>query len=371
LDKAKIYKAGYKQGATVPRTMITQNKRFIRYFRVFCLKACAAEEMPRVKGLLERFIFIQMTEGCPKKDWADLNKEDEARFREIRNILLKWRLATREAELPDIELPARGRLKELWKPVIQIVSGLTVEKDLRTQIEHLQKERLNEKINTLEGHIIKVICSLYKTEMPLNFADIWDSLVTDLKGKIDDKKPNKMDTPEFGEVTKQKIGFRLREALGGHKTKTGHDNDIIYFFQAEKLCRIAKKYGCSLEAANDANKRTTPVGVSIEKQENKNSEDQAVSRKGANLQSSETEKETKSSSDVVRSIRLFATHSLDDLAAKTKSVYRLTMDFGIETCVCCGVKGRPDWQVTEFDDSWGFLCGPCGLKLSERLGNQS
>jgi len=29
LDKAKIYKAGYKQGAVVPRTMITQNKRFI------------------------------------------------------------------------------------------------------------------------------------------------------------------------------------------------------------------------------------------------------------------------------------------------------------------------------------------------------
>ena len=77
LDKAKIYKAGYKQGAVVPRTMITQNKRFIKYFRVFCFKACAAEEMPRVKGLLERFIFISMTEGYPRKDWADLNKEDE------------------------------------------------------------------------------------------------------------------------------------------------------------------------------------------------------------------------------------------------------------------------------------------------------
>ena len=32
LDKSKIYKAGYKQGAVVPRTMITQNKRFIKYF---------------------------------------------------------------------------------------------------------------------------------------------------------------------------------------------------------------------------------------------------------------------------------------------------------------------------------------------------
>lgn len=29
----------------------------------------------------------------------------------------------------------------------------------------------------------------------------------------------------------------------------------------------------------------------------------------------------------------------------------------------------PDWQYTEYDDSWGFLCDPCGLKISERLNN--
>ncbi len=75
MDKAKIYKAGYKKGAVVPRTMITQNKRFIKYFRVFCFKVCAAEEIPRVKGLLERFIFIPMVEGYPRKDWADFSED--------------------------------------------------------------------------------------------------------------------------------------------------------------------------------------------------------------------------------------------------------------------------------------------------------
>ncbi len=93
LDKAKIYKAGYKQGAVVPRTMITQSKRFIKYFRVFCFKACAAEEIPRVKGLLERFIFIPMTEGYPRKDWADFNEQTRNALRELRNMLLKWRIA--------------------------------------------------------------------------------------------------------------------------------------------------------------------------------------------------------------------------------------------------------------------------------------
>jgi hypothetical protein len=174
LDKAKIYKAGYKQGAVVPRTMITQNKRFIKYFRVFCFKACAAEEMPRVKGLLERFIFIPMAEGCPRKDWADFNQEDETRLRKIRDMLLKWRLASREWTLPTADLPVKGRLKELWKPIIQVVSGLTVEKSLRVQVEALQKERLSEKNNTLEGHIVKVVCELYVPNQPVSFCSIWE-----------------------------------------------------------------------------------------------------------------------------------------------------------------------------------------------------
>ena len=56
------------------------------------------------------------------------------------------------------------------------------------------------------------------------------------------------------------------------------------------------------------------------------------------------------------------------MASKTKSVYRLALDcYGVEFCVVCGVKGPMDWQVNQFDDSWGFLCGPCGLKLSEKI----
>jgi hypothetical protein len=61
-------------------------------------------------------------------------------------------------------------------------------------------------------------------------------------------------------------------------------------------------------------------------------------------------------------------YTLEELALHTKRLTRLTMNFGIETCALCGVKGRPDWQITKFDDSWGFLCGQCGLKLSEKLG---
>ena len=248
LDKTKVYKAGYKEGAMIPRYYITPNGRFIRYYRCFCFKAVAAERIPFVKGLIERFIFIPMVEGYPRKDWADVNEEDLKRIRKLRNDLLKWRLAARtDWQLPEIELPVRGRLKELWKPVIQIVSDLPIEGTLRKYLETLQKARLDEKQNTLEGHIVKVVVQqLYKGKNePTTFSEIWGALQVDLEGKLDEKKTYKMYTPEFGEVTKNKIGYRLREILSGKRItlRSEQGNVKAYKFDEEKLKRIAKKYG--------------------------------------------------------------------------------------------------------------------------------
>jgi hypothetical protein len=365
MDKSKIYKAGYKKGAVVPRTMITQNKRFIKYFRVFGLKACAAEEIPRVKGLLERFIFIAMVKGYPNKDWADFNKEDETRLRNLRNMLLKWRLATKEMELPEVDLPVKGRLKELWKPIIQFVSGLTIEVDLRAHLELLQKERLSEKTNTLEGHIVKVVCELYVQGQPLSYLDIWEALVADLGGKLDDKKPNKMDTAEFGEITKQKIGYRLREVLSGKKIKVrGQEGPARnYEFEHEKLTRIAKKYGCGLVPKFPTETSSKASSIS-ETTENTG----IIPEKPTELTSKNSEKTVEAQPIAMQLGNSGTVTTLKELESTAKCVYRLTMDFGIETCVACGAKGHLDWQVTLFDDKWGFLCGPCGLKLSEKLG---
>ncbi len=107
------------------------------------------------------------------------------------------------------------------------------------------------------------------------------------------------------------------------------------------------------------------------KPKNKVEEKSLFPEKRPDLQSEKTEKEAQAPREVISLVNSFACVSFEELEAKAKSVVRLTMDFGIETCVTCGVKGRPDWQVTEFDDSWGFLCGPCGQRLSEKLHNHS
>jgi hypothetical protein len=344
LDKSKIYKAGYKQGATIPRTFILERKRFIKYFRCFCFKACAAEEMPRVKGLLERFIFIPMVEGFPSKDWADVDEEDMRRIMELRNILLKWRLATRlEWSLPEVELPVKGRLKELGKPIIQVVSGLTVESSLRQFLERLQTERMKEKANTLEGHLVKVVVDLYPKGQPIPFSEIWDALVTELEGKLDDKKPNRMDTPEFWLVTKQKIGYRLREVLNGKKKTYRKPEGVVwaYEFDQDKFIRIAKKYGFDIVSKLEslASSEGVTAAETMEKDHQNNVEKPVTTP-------------------------LEATKLSNSL---TKVVDLPKAEVHQDNCAKCGQWRTLCYQVETYQGEWGHVCQDCGSSLLEKL----
>jgi hypothetical protein len=256
-DKIKIYKSGYKAGAVVPRTLLTESERAIKYYRTFCFKVCAGEQIPQAKGFNERFLFIPMVEGCPRKEWTDITREDVERLHNLRNVLLKWRMLRRNCELPVLDLPIKGRLKELWKPILQISHGLTVYQNLFKFVEDQKNERLSTRQNTLEGHVVKTVVDLFnESNEPLDyisFQTIWSELRLDLDGKIDDRKPHVMDTSEFFEISKNKIGYRLREVLSGKskpvREKDPEGKDVIvkaYVFDQMKLRRVARKYGFEL-----------------------------------------------------------------------------------------------------------------------------
>ena len=340
LDKSKVYKAGYKEGAMIPRYYVTPYGRFIRYYRCFCFKAVAAERLPTVKGLVERFIFIPMVEGYPRKDWADINEEDLKRIRNLRNDLLKWRLASRtEWRLPEIELPVRGRLKELWKPVIQIVSDLPIEETLRNYLEALQRERIEQKQNTLEGHIVKVVTQAFTGEKTsIAFSVIWEALRTDLEGKIDDKKDYKMHTAEFDEVTKNKVGRRLRTVLSAKRLtlRSPEGNVKAYKFDKEKLLRIAKKYGYK-----DLHTELPiePISSSISKQEK-------------TLETTIKEH----------------TFIPQPIGAIGESVCKIVaIEPHVDRCAHCKRVEVLHWQIETFKGEWGHVCNDCGAMFQDIL----
>jgi hypothetical protein len=184
---------------------------------------------------------------------------------------------------------------------------------------------------------------------------------------LDEKKPNKMDTPEFGEVTKQKVGYRLREVLNGKKQRVRSSDGLCwaYSFDQNKLGRIAKKYGCNLVLKFSS--EPTVTSPEAQKPENNLYENQVLSENKPNLENEKVAKSVSQPASVAPVENSRTKEVFEEIASKTKSVCRLTMDYRSETCVICEAKGQGEWQVTQFDDSWGFLCGPCGLKLSQRL----
>jgi len=278
IDKIKIYKAGYKKGAVVPRTLMTQFDRIIKCYNTFSFKAVASERIPSVKGFRERFIEISMVEGYPEKEWTDITKEDLDRLHTLRNMLLKWRMLSHAWLLPNPEVPMRGRLKEIWKPILQVTHGLTVFDKLLGFVETQRNERLATRQNTLEGHIVKVVTELHN-QAKLNpyyipFQTVWLRLVDDLDGKTDLNKPHVMDTAEFFRVTKNKVGYRLREVLSGKsqnvREKDFDGNSVVvkaYVFDQKKLRRIAKKYGYELVtklSSLPTSERVDPLNSTLE-----------------------------------------------------------------------------------------------------------
>jgi hypothetical protein len=351
IDKIKIYKAGYKQGAVVPRTIITQYDRIIKYYNTFCFKACASEQIPQVKGFRERFIEIPMVEGYPPKEWTDITNEDLQRLYDLRNMLLKWRLLSREWRLPNPDLPIRGRLKELWKPILQITHGLTVYETLANFVKEQKNERLTSKQNTLEGHIVKVVTELHneaKTNpVPyIPFQTIWLRLAEDLDGKIDDKKPHVMDTPEFFQVTKHKVGYRLREVLSGKsktvREKDSEGNDVIvkaYTFNQEKLRRIAKKYGYELVTKlplSPTSKGAQTPNLTLKHYENNVEKREDTPQQLGNV-----------SNSVTKLVAL-------------KEPY-------IDRCSRCRRIEVLHWQVETFKGEWGHICQDCHAIFAEIL----
>jgi hypothetical protein len=104
---------------------------------------------------------------------------------------------------------------------------------------------------TLNGHIVKTICQLLnETEgtragpvLTLPFEEVWVKLSADLEGKIDTFRLNAIYTADFGKVTKQMVGRRLREVLDGRSRtcRKGERTIKVYEFDPRK---VARAYQC-------------------------------------------------------------------------------------------------------------------------------
>ncbi|MCL2477815.1 hypothetical protein, partial [Candidatus Bathycorpusculum sp.] len=132
--------------------------------------------------------------------------------------------------------------------LLQVTTGLAVEHRLREYLEQNRRDRLEEKNKTLESYIVRDVFALHEPERPVAFGAIWKHLEVELDGVVDDKK-QKMETPEFGVLTKRHVGSRIGAVLNAKSSRATIEGEYVvgYLFDKAKLARAAKKYGLTTQ----------------------------------------------------------------------------------------------------------------------------
>jgi hypothetical protein len=247
VEKKKIYLQGYKRGAVIPRMFVLPSgRRIIVYYPCFGFKLAASRKIIKNDELMERFIVTKMEKGDPEKD--EFLPEDIEQFKQLRNKLLKWRMLNAFRPLPEVNVPLSGRLKELWKPLIQVALPFDREKVILKQSLEMQKEKISDEESGLGSYItqavLKAIQEVDDEYVPAE--TIWNSLVTILDGILDEKKSYVFHSSDFGDVTKQLLGYRLRELLGAKKTTKRIEEKVVkcYSFEDERLRKAINRYFC-------------------------------------------------------------------------------------------------------------------------------
>jgi energy-coupling factor transporter ATP-binding protein EcfA2 len=247
-DKVKIYKSGYKKGSKVPRTTITDSGRKIEYFNTFCLKAIAAESAPSNKGLRERFLICEMVNATPKKSFVHITPEEEKRFQDLRNKLLKYKLKHATEPLQDFNVEfLSGRLEELLLPLLRVTYGLKAYDIILEFCKQLVEKKEREGKETLEGTIVKVVAEIMIEELSneIKFDKIWSYLreeleITDVNEQAINFNSNSFETLEFGTITKQYIGRRISDIFGAKKILVR--NTRGYQFNPRTVVALCSKY---------------------------------------------------------------------------------------------------------------------------------
>lgn len=248
-EKMAIFKAGYRKGAKVARIIDSSSKRKQLFFNTFSSKVFAGEWMPTNRAFRRRCIPIPMVWGIPKKE--KIIEKDKAKIDIIKLGLLVWRMRNYWNPLPNIDTGLTGSMRELWESKLQIITGLSVEKEFFRMAARSKQERLQLLRESLEAYITRAVIFNFNLtkgkEIP--FSYIWKRLVVELGVEWNNQSTIKDSFLGF-DVTKKKVGGILHSVFNG-KWSLKYDVGRVWKFQRSRLQKLKIKYGLDEVSINE------------------------------------------------------------------------------------------------------------------------
>lgn len=256
-------KSGYSFNKKVSR--INPNTGKPELFFPFCIKMIISERPPGpqiAKGVNERILGDVVYFGNPQYDIKEiLNPTDtgEEEFKkafteivEFRKLLLIYRMLHFNDHIRNIDIGLTGRNKELIKPYLQLFSDFQTEDDEKTynELENtfqtLLRIKNNKKDFSLESALIPIIIKLmYESKLrKIKFSEFWQGMMNNIRGKLNENKPNEYNTEDYGTIYRNTISNTLQKL--GVITKH-HNSYTELIFEDKKVIRSASQYNISIQ----------------------------------------------------------------------------------------------------------------------------
>lgn len=267
-DMMTVLKSGYEYNKFVTKT--NPNSLVPEKFYAYCSKTLIGEKPPSpniARGVNDRIFQIITIVGNPKYDIKEiLNSTDtggpeyerlRTEIEETRKELFAYRLLHFHDPIPNIDIGAKRRDKELTKPYLQLFSNSRTEEEntIYDEVNNTLKKLLDAKNTrkdfTLEAELFPILFPLMhksKSEI-VTFSDVWQEITTKIKGRVNPNKPNEFLTEDYGTIYKNSITFTL-ERMGVSRKR--HSRFIKMLFDENKLIKTANQFNIVVQTNLDS-----------------------------------------------------------------------------------------------------------------------
>ena len=250
----------FEKGAVVPRVLYPEKgpHQDIVYYKVFGPTIIGTNEP--VHPILEsRSVTMNMPETTRRFE-RDVKPENGLPFRER---LTAFRARHLGESLPEAPKPARGRLGDILRPLVQIVRLVHPDREpvLLGLIEELLKERMMEKADSIEAKLLLSVLELEDEVAGGGLLPV-KRIAEHFNG----------DLPERLRITAHKAGWRLK-AMGFQKDRMPTGRAAAILWETSKIEGLVAKYG--LDA------RGSPSSTPSEKPPKPPNDAQPLSDKGS------------------------------------------------------------------------------------------
>ena len=235
-----ILKEGYSIGGKVPKVNMTTGKQ--EWFFSYGFKIIIAEDPlspATAKGLIDRMFVIKAIKGKPNYDIKEVlhpGNRDKAlekqhdELRNLRKLLLVYRLIHFEDPIVNRDVGLEGRDKELCKPLLQLFHETEVYSEVKSALmTFLDKKNKRKKNVSIDPVLYEITANLVSIKGDKIYnSDTWQAIQDNIHGApIDPKKPNEYQSYEYDTIYR-KTAIKIIEGFGAEPDRD-HNGRFLKF----------------------------------------------------------------------------------------------------------------------------------------------